>query len=204
MKKALLYTSVALSIMLGATSCPHIGGGKAELGYYIYVTGDTGKTVQISYLGREILSTSAPTRDKPDTSFGSTNTTFINYGSDNAVFTEDISLPFFKEVTIVHGGVENEDVFLTVSSEDDTTTKAILFDNSLYVLRADRRQCFVLSVIRFNLDRSYDSPENCDTCTTCRGLTPDSILNSLKSSGYPCYLEFEQGDTHKTILLKDG
>lgn len=170
--------------------------------YFIYIVGDTGITVQISYLGREILSANTPTRDEPDTSFGNTNTTFINYGSENTVFTEDVSLPLFKEVHFVHGGVENEDVFLTVSSENDTTTKVVLFDNDLIILRADGRKCWSVAG-NLSGNKSYYSVEDCDTCTTCRGLTPDSILSNLKSSGYPCYLEFEQGDTHKTVWLKD-
>jgi hypothetical protein len=143
-----------------------MGGSGIPTPYYIYIDGDSGRTVQISYFGRE------------------------NYSNNrHFVFTEKVQLPFFKEVDFLHGGNNDEKVFLEIVSENDSTTKAAIFDRG--VLFADG--CPVRHVW---LDAQ-------GKCTYCEELPKDSVLRYLKSIDYPCYLEFSKGDMQKRIQLRD-
>jgi hypothetical protein len=160
-------------VSLCTVSCEPIGGG-VDAWYYIYITGDTGRTVQISYLERK--------RKK------------------NIPITEDVVLPFFKEVHYCYGSAT--EVFLEVVSDNDSTTKAVTFDNDFFVLISDGNKCFsVVGNLTGNVVE-YGS-EDCDTCTTCKDLTSDSILQYFKKSNYPCYLEFSQGDLCKRVRMYD-
>jgi hypothetical protein len=190
MKKALFYTLVAIGITLMATAC--IGGGSPMVGeYFIYITGDTDRTVEISYLEREKVKRSS--RDRDHSADGSPEPEY-SYGDDNVTITESVMLPFFKEVHAVSDGKK----FLEVTSENDSTTKAIIFGLELSMLRADSSRC---SNIAGNLsnDKIFypDSPTDCNDCMSCKGLTSDSIMSYLKATNYHGYLEFSQGDTRK-------
>jgi hypothetical protein len=182
-----MKTSFMIAIICLATiSCDRINRSYMNASYFIYVTGDVDKTVQISYLGREILNT--PTNDLPK---GDDNV-YTNYGNKNVYFTENVKLPFYKEVSYVSGGNVDEDVYLTVMSENDSTTRAIIFD--VYTLLADST-CGIYAVW---------IPENAQgECAYCRELSKDSVMNYLKEIRYPCYLEFSNGETVKKIRLKD-
>jgi hypothetical protein len=172
-----------------AVSCQFPGGGMDGT-YYIYVAGVADNSVQISYLGREILDASTPTKI-PDTSFENNPPVYIPYGDKNVVFTENVKLPFFKEVAYIDGGNRNSDVFLEVISENDSTTKAIIFEIG-EVLFPD--SCCIS-----NAWREYTASK----CAYCKELPKDSVLNYLKAIHYPCYLEFSKGDTRKTVIMRD-
>lgn len=192
MKKTLLYASVAISMALMATSC--IGGGSHMVGeYYIYIMGDANRTVHISYAEREKVKNNS----RDHSSDGSPNPAY-SYGDDNVTTTESVTLPFFKEV---HAVFDNT-IFLEVTSENDTTTKAIVFTHNLFILRADSSKCWYIAGI-ITKDSRYPAPD-CNECASCNGLTTESIMNYLKVTGYPCYLEFSQGDTLKRVKTSDN
>jgi hypothetical protein len=180
------FLTVICIICCIAVSCgDRIGGSNTVSTYFIYVTGDVDKNVQISYLGREILNT--PTNDLPER-----DNAFTNYGDKNIYFTENVKLPFYKEVPYVSGGDVDEDVSLTIVSENDSTTRAIIFDIEL--LLADS-VCGVYAVWL---------PENAEgECAYCKDLPKDSVMNYLRDIHYPCYLEFSKGETAKKVRLRD-
>ncbi|MDR1227213.1 MAG: hypothetical protein LBK47_10015 [Prevotellaceae bacterium] len=194
MKKVLFYTSVAISVMLMATSC--IGGGSGiphEI--FIYIAGDTNRTVEISYLAREKMKRSS--RDRDLSADGSPAPEY-SYGNDNVVITESVTLPFFKQVH----AISDADEFLEVTSENDSTTKAIIFGDNLFILRPDSSTCGNIAGNLSNDKKIYpDSPTDCADCMSCKGLTPDSIINYLKITNYRGYVEFSAGDTRKRARL---
>jgi hypothetical protein len=161
--------------------------------YFIYITGDSSRTVQISYLGCEILDTPPKNRDMPDTSFGNNPPVFINYSDRNITFTEKVQLPFFKKVNYIRGGHVDEDVYLDIVSENDSTTKAIIFEYGL--LLAD--SCPVSYVFE------TENAAYWNECFYCKDLSKDSVLTYLKDVRYPCYLEFAKGETFKRVRLCD-
>jgi hypothetical protein len=148
--------------------------------YYIYITGDTGRTVQISYPERE----KAKNTSKDMLMDGSPAPEYT-YGDDNTTITESITLPFFKEVHAIADGKK----FLEVTSENDTTTKAAIFINN--VCFPDT--CPVILVFFPENGKNYNK------CAYCRDLPCDSVLNYLKKISYSYYLEFSQGDTRKRV-----
>jgi hypothetical protein len=180
-----------------ATSCVDIIGG-AQIGdaYFIYVTGDVGRSVQISYLGREILNT--PTNDLPATPPPDARPeddegyVFVNYGNKNVYFTENVKLPFSKDVAYIRGINVDDDVYVTIVSENDSTTRAIIFGTEL--LLADS-VCGAYNVWR----TGYAQGE----CSYCKDLSKDSVMNYLRDIRYPCYLEFSKGETAKKVRLRD-
>jgi hypothetical protein len=191
MKNFLFLTKLsALSIMLGFTSCDlfHIGGGYVDRGMYVYIAGDANKTVQISYLEREKVKKTS--KDKPDD--GSPAPDF-EYTNKNVVVTESVTLPFFKDVHFL-GGIKSEnDAFLEVVSENDSTTKAIIFD---YTLLLEDSICSAFYV--WQTESLYEHE-----CSYCKDIPKDSVLAYLKRIDYPCYLEFSKGDTRKTVMMRD-
>jgi hypothetical protein len=190
MMKTLFYIPVAISMMLMATSC--IGGGSpVPDANFIYLTGDTSRTVQISYL--EIEHVKNNSRDK---SYNGSPAPEYYDGDKNIIITERVTLPFFKEAHVLSTSVE----FLEVASENDSTTKAIIFGRELSVLRADGSECWNIAGNLSNNKILYpDSPTTCGDCMLCKGLTPDSIMSYLKAVNYNGYLEFSQGDARKRV-----
>jgi len=148
-----------------------VGGACKESFYYIYITGDSGRTVNISYLKR------------PEG---------IDFPEGNIIVSDSVTLPFFKEVHAVEKGGGVPDEFLEIESTNDSATKAIIFDSDLKL--ADGK-CGVMSV--------FYTENAVDACSYCNGYLKDSILSYLKSINYPCYLEFNKGDTVKKVRLYD-
>jgi hypothetical protein len=162
-----------------------MSGGHPPDEFYIYIAGDSNRTVQISYLGREMVKNTS--RDRPFD--GSPPPEYVG-GKKNVIITESVTLPFFKEVYCV-GGSKSEGAFLEVVSENDSTTRAIIFNISLSL----EDSCGVFSVW---------FPENAvGRCSYCKDLPKDSVLTSLKRMDYPCYLEFSKGDTRKKVMMRD-
>ena len=77
--------------------------------YYIYLDGEKGKQVQISYIEKE--PTSDPTR--------------------NLTINETVTLPYFKQTHFVDFASKKlyRDAFLEVKSSNDSTTRAIIFSD---------------------------------------------------------------------------
>ncbi|MDR3094033.1 MAG: hypothetical protein LBU62_05250 [Bacteroidales bacterium] len=180
--------SLFVLVSLGIVSCEPISGGGADAWYYIYITGDTGRTVQISYLEREKIygKTNDMNMDgsKPD----------YRGGKDNVPIIEDVVLPFFKEVHFHHGNVNTEDVFLEIFSQNDSTTRAVIFDDGLGIPNDSIHQCWDNVTCLF---------KDCYEYNPCQGITKDSALEYLKKSNYPCYLEFSQDDSRKRVKMDD-
>ncbi|MDR3246968.1 MAG: hypothetical protein LBT50_11140 [Prevotellaceae bacterium] len=165
--------------------------------YYIYIDGEVGKQVEISYLGREKIKASGKDYTEDWVRIDST------YGDKNVVLHETVTLPFFKEVyTVQFSNEAPPDCYLQISSNNDSTTRAVIFVNELFVLRADGNTCYSIAGNLLGNNAIYGT-ENCEECTTCKGLTQDSIFYYLKKSDYPCYLEFSKGDSNKKIRLYD-
>jgi hypothetical protein len=183
---------IAAAIM---SSCERISGSGIDSWYYIYITGDEGKVLQISYLQEN-----HPSNYQGDNSPGNepVEPSDTKQSDKDIVVSQTVTLPFFKEVHTV-GTTSNP--FLEIVSENDSTTRSVIFDNSLSVRRADGQECW--SVVGNLTGRSEYSVENCDECTSCKGLTRDSILNYIKESDYPCYIEFSKVDTRKKVSLYD-
>lgn len=148
-----------------------VGGADKDVWYYIYITGDSGRTVNISYLKR------------PEG---------IDFPEENITVSDSVTLPFFKEVHAVEKGGGVPDEFLEIESANDSTTKAIIFDNDLKLADSVCRVFFV-----WNTENAQNE------CSYCKKLTKDSVLSYLKSINYPCYLEFTKGDTVKKVSLYD-
>jgi hypothetical protein len=158
--------------------------------YYIYAMGDTNRTVQLSYAEREKVKNNS----RDHSSDGSPNPAY-SYGDENVTTTESVTLPFFKEVHAVF----DHTIFLEVTSENDTTTKAIIWGDHSFILTADSSKCGgIARIITGNPAYPLD---NCDTCTSCNGVTTESIMSYLKAANHHGYLEFSQGDTRKRARL---
>jgi hypothetical protein len=177
------------------TSCDWPSSGSIDW-VYIYIDGDEGRQVEISYLAREMVKNTGKNKDED----GNGNRAEYIYTDRNVVVRETVQLPFFKEAVICQ--FINEavpDCFLQINTaRDDSTTRAIIFDNSFFIVRSNSSICHN---IPGNLSEKYGYTEDCDTCTTCRGLTPDSILNYIKTAEYPCYMEFKGGETSKKVRM---
>lgn len=171
MKAMYLLLTLSTFFLLSCGDKIGAGAGKDDW-YYIYINGDTGRTVNISYLERPAG---------------------VELPEENVTVTESVTLPFFKEVhTIDWPEGLGPDNYLEIESVNDSTTKAIIFDDELPL--ADGK-CGVMIVFY---------PENAlNECTYCNGYPKDSILTYLKSINYPCYLEFSKGETIKKVRLHD-
>ncbi|MDR0414957.1 MAG: hypothetical protein LBH84_06040, partial [Prevotellaceae bacterium] len=151
--KTLLSTFLTLSIIVfGFVSCYRIGGSGIVHGFSIYIVGESNKTVQISYLEREKVKNTS--NDHSDV--GATPD-FV-YTNRNVVITESVTLPFFKRVHCV-GGAKSKNAFLEITSENDSTTKAIIFDDNL--LLEDSR-CPVFAV--------WETDMQVNECAYCKDL----------------------------------
>jgi hypothetical protein len=184
-----------LCIIFGFVSCGDhsVGGSSIDQWIYVSITGDTGRTVQISYLEREKVKNTA--NDHSDD--GSPAPEYV-YGNNNVIVSESVTLPFFKEIHYTNKGVTSgRDVFLEIISENDSTTKAVIFELDFFVSRPDGSKCYsVAGILTGNTNYSM---EDCAGCTTCEGLTSDSIWNSFKSSNYSGYMEFLKDDVTKKV-----
>jgi hypothetical protein len=186
--KTRLYALLSLSAILGFASCDPFdtGGSGIVQDVFVYVTGDSNRTVQIAYLEREKLKSSS--NDKSND--GSSAPDF-DYGDKNVIVTEQVTLPFFKTIHCV-GGKEIEEAFLEVVSENDSTTKGIIFDMGLLL---EDSICGVFSV--------WLTENAVNKCFYCKDLPKDSVLTYLKRVNYPCYLEVSQGYPQKKVMMRD-
>ncbi|MDR3367466.1 MAG: hypothetical protein LBO71_10950 [Prevotellaceae bacterium] len=152
--------------------------------YYIYITGDTGRTVQISYLEQGLVKNTGQ-ESLPDG-------TIPEYvGGDNVITAETATLPFFKKVHYVWNNRNRQDRFLEVASTKDATTKAVIFHSD--VVLAD-----TFCKVAYVFNSAYGVP---DECAYCKNLSIDSVLSYLKYAEYPCYREFSQGDKQQRLSL---
>jgi hypothetical protein len=118
-----------------------------------------------------------------------------SHGDQNVRLTEKVQLPFFKEAGYNVGlRIKDDDAFLEIVSENDVTTKAIIFDNSL--LLADS-----ICPVFYVFETGYANYS--EKCAYCVSFPKDSVLNYLKDARYPCYLEFAKGETIKKVRLDD-
>lgn len=147
------------------------GAGKDDW-YYIYITGDSGRIVEISYLERPVG---------------------VELPKDNITVTESVTLPFFKEVhTIDWPEGLGPDNYLEIKSANDSTTRAVIFDDELSLSDG---KCGVIEV--------FYTENAIGDCAYCKEISKDSVLSYLKSINYPCYLEFSNGETIKKVRLHD-
>lgn len=169
--KILNLVLLFLALISLAMSCDDKVASGIDDSYYIYITGDSGRVVDISYLQREQK----------------------EYAKENVTVTEQATLPFFKEAHIVQFiGDAVPECFLQVNSENDSTTKAIIFDNALQL--ADGK-CGIIA--------AFYTENAVNDCEYYKDISKDSILVYLKSINYPCYMEFSKGDTLKKVDLYD-
>ncbi|MCB9427043.1 MAG: hypothetical protein H6584_08470 [Flavobacteriales bacterium] len=107
---AILVCIVSLALI----SCEDLigAGGMADT-YFIYVDGDPGRSVVISYL-----------ESQPEAK---------SY-KDNAIVSESVILPYFKAVNTYRSGGKTPDKFLQVQTLNDTTTRGVVFDYKLPIL----------------------------------------------------------------------
>jgi hypothetical protein len=181
---------VALALMLVLTSCPYpYDTGISHYDYYyIYVDGDPDRSLQVTYLAVEQVK-SASYNEHSDN--GAPAPKYVD-GNENVAVTKWVSLPFFKRVTYVKWEELEEDVFLEVASENDSTTKAVMFNENLLL---DDEMCRVRTV--------WETEDAVNACAYCRDISKDSVLHYLKRIGYPYYLEFSKGDTCKKVQLRN-
>ncbi|MDR3367465.1 MAG: hypothetical protein LBO71_10945 [Prevotellaceae bacterium] len=187
MKTRIFFAAFIAVSFVVTSACDIVGGDYMVYDYCIYITGDTGRTVQISYLERGLVKNTG--HGQGSYSDG----TIPEYvgGDDNVVIAEAVTLPFFKEINYVSNRQDEQDRFLEIASTNDSTTKAIMFHSD--VVLADTF-CDVADA--FNTSYGVS-----DECAYCKSLSTDSILNYLKAVKYPCYIEFSQGDTQKRVSL---
>jgi hypothetical protein len=109
--KQIIFKITVMAVALLFVSCDWFRfPSGADSGYYVYITGEAGRSVDISYLQR----------DKGDSP------------RKNTTVNETVTLPFFKDVRVVqfmNSGIP--DCFLQINSKNDTSTKAVIFDNAL-------------------------------------------------------------------------
>jgi hypothetical protein len=188
--KTRIFFAAFIVVSFVVTSACNFGVGHNYIvaEYYIYITGDRDRTVQISYLEQGLVkNTGHGQLSYPD----GTIPEYVG-GDNNVTTTETVMLPFFKEVDYVSGG-NRPDRFLEITSANDTTTKAVMFHSD--VVLAD-----TFCKVAYVFNTSYGVPKE---CAHCKSLTTDSVLNYLKYTEYPCYVEFSQGDTQKRVSLSD-
>jgi len=170
MKK--IYLIIIVIVGFVNISCVDKVASAKDDWYYIYIDGDTGRTVEISYLERE---------------------KGVEFANKNNTVNKTVTLPFFAEVhTVDFIDKINYDSFLEVKSNNDSTTKAIIFDESL---KLEDQICKIFFV--------WETQNAENECSYCKDLTKDSILRYLKSINYPCYMEFSKGETSKKVRLYD-
>jgi hypothetical protein len=187
--KTLVNLLILSIIVFGCVSCDHlrIGGGCIDRNVYIYIVGDANRTVQISYLEEEKVKNTS--NDHSDD--GSPAPEYVG-GNKNIIITESVTLPFFKDVHYV-GGIDSEkDAFLEIISENDSTTKAIIFDDWLLL---EDNICGVFFV--------WETENAVNECAYCKDLPKDSVLTYSKKINYPCYLEFSKGDVRKKVEMRN-
>ncbi len=88
-----------------------IGAGYKDMGYYIYISGDSNTTANLSYLER-----------KPGID-----------ATDNHIISEQVTLPFSKAVSVIDHAKNNKapDCFLEICKTTSPTTKAIIYVDAL-------------------------------------------------------------------------
>lgn len=176
-----MKTLIVLLLTLGViylSSCidkEKLRGAAAESSNYIYITGDSGRIVNISYLERPLHYDGIP--------------------KENIVVTKDVTLPYFKIVSTIDYRPDPytvPDIFLEVRSHNDSTTRAILF-NTLTPLADPNCGAAIVFL-----------PENAvGKCAYLVDFPKDSVLNYLESINFRGYLEFAPGDTFKRVRLYD-
>jgi hypothetical protein len=186
--KTRIFFATFIAVSLAVTSACNFGDHGCMLEeYYIYIKGDMGRTVKISYLEQGLVKNTAGHGQVslPD----GTIPEYIG-GDNNVTITETVTLPFFKEVDYVSSS-QKQDRFLDITSTHDSTTTAIMFHPDVVLADTFCKVAYV-----FNTSYGVSS-----ACAYCTSLTTDSVLSYLKSVEYPCYVEFSQGDTQKRISL---
>jgi hypothetical protein len=169
MKRSVILSCIICVALL--TSCERYQSCALDYSY-IFIDGDSGRVVTITYLERPWD---------------------VELPKKNQVVTENVTLPFFKETTLVRWiGQGIPDEFLQIESENDSTTRGIIFDIRL---KQENQVCGVVHVFY---------PENAEGIwEDCKNTTNDSIFNYLKKIQYPCYIEFSKTDTVKRVWLRD-
>ncbi len=195
MKMQIICIVGILFLLLSTIRCDYLANSLSAGGYFIYITGDSGRSVDISYLQKE-----------PST--GSKRS--------NVIFDTTVILPYFANIsTIQYISDDVPDEFLTVNSDNDYTTRAIIFTDDL--LLADEKGkdsvlfdatghaivdtlCLVFDM--FNKEE-LEGQDDWERQTNCHCITEDSVLNYLKSIDYPCYMEFTGEETEMSVYLYD-
>ena len=169
--KKLLFLLIVIIGLTNISCDDKVASGKDDW-YYIYISGDYGKTVQISYLERE---------------------KGVEFANKNVIVDSTVTLPFFAEIhTVDFIDNINYDSYLEVKSQNDSTTRAIIFDEDLKLEDQNCKVFFVWSSENAQNDYSY-----------CKDMAKDSVLRYLKSINYPCYIEFAKSETSKKVRLYD-
>ncbi|MCB9427044.1 MAG: hypothetical protein H6584_08475 [Flavobacteriales bacterium] len=169
MKKIITILICVGSLVL--LSCEDlIGAGGVVNTYFIYVDGAPERPVVISYLEAPLTAKSY---------------------KDNAIVTESVTLPYFKEVSTLRSGGKTPDSFLQVQTLNDSTTRAFICTDELPILDGT---CRVPNIFQdFNAVGDY---------AYCKEISKDSVLDYLKSVNYHGYMEFAEGETVKKVHLK--
>lgn len=166
---------VLLLPMILLNSCDK-GRGTALVSYEMFIAGDSGKQVTISYM------------DIGDT-----------YLPKNIQKTKVVTLPFYSPLTTVRiAGKHAYDIieFLTVSTtKDDTTTKTVFFETDFKL--NDSTPLYVV-IQKYMKDSAFLGDEYANI-----NYPIDSIWSYFKKINYPCYMEFKGDATTKTVLAKD-
>ena len=141
--------------------------------YYIYIEGEKGKQVEVSYIQRE-------------------NYNVGEIANKNIIVTETVTLPYFKETHYVDfiGKDLFRDAFLEVKSSNDSTTKAIAFSDDATL---EDGKCPIMAI--------FEKANAVGECAYCNELSMDSVLLYLKKINYSCYIEFKKTDTTKKVYL---
>lgn len=194
MKKNILFLVGAILLLAITTQCKKglFGSKSTDDFYYLYITGDSGQSIDISYL-----------QEEPSSSIS----------TKNVIYNESITLPYFKQIHVVRTKKE----FLTIYSENDSTTKAIIFTNNLPL--ADKygkdsalfskttgiplvdTLCWALEYL--DETTKLEGSDDWERREHCHCITKDSVLNYLKEINYPCYLEFKKEDAELSVYLND-
>ncbi|MCB9427045.1 MAG: hypothetical protein H6584_08480 [Flavobacteriales bacterium] len=161
MKKTIAILVCICSLML--FSCEDlIGAGGMDMLDYIYIDGETGRSVVISYLERQPGGTSY---------------------KDNAIVTEAVTLPYFKAVSTASSGGKIPDRFLQVQTLNDTTTRAFISTNALHILDGT---CGVTTI--FYPENAVGDYSHCKEISTDSVL---DYLKSVNYHGYMEFSEGE-------------
>jgi hypothetical protein len=181
--KAQIFSFLLISMFFYG-ACVDKTGHAALFSMYVFIDGDTGKTVTITHL-------TAPEQKGP--------------AFPNVEITRNVTIPFFEEiVTVCWDGSACDKQYIKVHTDGESDVRIIALLSDGIGIRNDTI-CNVINVITpFPEDCTGEAHYYCEAYELCRNYPIGSIYAYLEEIDYPAYKIMHKGDTYLELNIDNN